>query len=186
MSWTLVVAEGDIVAQDADAIVLDLPGPKLTDFCDESLPGRVHAAAGNKLVGECMSLKNLDVGRSRMTAGYDLPARYVIHTLSPGPGDNNEFALRSCYFTAMTFAFLQGFESIAFPCLGRGKAKGWKPADAARIALFSINWFLTNHDTDIKTIRCVCYEEGDYLAYLQAFKEMRTTVLSDRLKVEFE
>ena len=187
MSWKLEVIEGDIASQDTDAIVLDLPGPSLTDFCAESLPGRVHAAAGAKLLGECMLLKPLDVGRCRMTGGYDLSAAYVLHTLSPkAGGKESEFSLRSCYFTAMTFAFLQGFETVSFPCLGRSDKKGWKPAAAAKIALFSIDWFLTNHDTDIKSLKCVCYKEEDYLAYLQAFSEMRSTVLSEHLNVEFK
>lgn len=179
MDTSLQLVKGDIAQEDVDAIV-NAANEQLTG--GGGVDGAIHRAAGPKLLEECMALPErggvrCGVGQARMTGSYELPAKYVIHTVAPtwpaGEEDReneektSELALRSCYFSCMTFAWLQGLRSIAFPCIGTG-AFCFPKDRAADVALFATNWFVKNHDTDLEAVRFVCFGDEDYEAYQAA------------------
>ena len=166
--------DGDIILQEVDAIVNPLTSPDLSDVGENTLSSLIHKHSGDKLLKECKLLNNCPIGQSRMTCSYGLKSKYIIHTLDPewkGGRYGEELNLRSCYFSCLTFAFLQGFNSIAFPCLS--VEKKYKNKDAACISLFAIDWFLSNHETDLKKVSIVCPDNNNYLSYVQAAKNLK-------------
>ena len=125
------------------------------------LGGAIHRAAGHDLLKECMTLGGCETGQSKITGAYNLPCKYVIHTVGPmyyGNGDEPQL-LASCYKTALDFAKEKGIQSIAFPCISTG-VYGYPKADAAQIALKTIR----ESDFDGEVIIC-CFCEADATYY---------------------
>ncbi|MBF1617882.1 O-acetyl-ADP-ribose deacetylase [Hoylesella nanceiensis] len=123
--------------------------------------GAIHRAAGHDLLKECMTLGGCETGQSKITGAYNLPCKYVIHTVGPmyyGNGDEPQL-LASCYKTALDFAKEKGIQSIAFPCISTG-VYGYPKADAAQIALKTIR----ESDFDGEVIIC-CFCEADATYY---------------------
>ena len=123
--------------------------------------GAIHRAAGHDLLKECMTLGGCETGQSKITGAYNLPCKYVIHTVGPvyyGNGDKPQL-LASCYKTALDIAKEKGIQSIAFPCISTG-VYGYPKADAAQIALKTIR----ESDFDGEVIIC-CFCEADATYY---------------------
>lgn len=123
--------------------------------------GAIHRAAGHDLLKECMTLGGCETGQSKITGAYNLPCKYVIHTVGPvyyGNGDKPQL-LASCYKTALDIAKEKGIQSIAFPCISTG-VYGYPKADAAQIALKTIR----ENDFDGEVIIC-CFCEADATYY---------------------
>ena len=153
------IVVGDITQSDAEAIV---NAANETLLGGSGVDGAIHRAAGPELLAECRTLHGCPTGQAKLTRGYRLHAKYVIHT--PGPvwqgGTHGEAALlASCYRSVLTLAEARGIGSVDFPCISTG-VFSYPKAQAAVVALKAIMDFLREHDTP-KTVRIICHSEGD-------------------------
>lgn len=156
MSERMTAIQGDITRQQVDAIV---NAAKTSLLGGGGVDGAIHRAAGPELLAECRTIGGCPTGEARITRGYRLPARYVIHT--PGPvwdgGDAGEDAmLAACYRNSLALAAAHGLTSIAFPAISTG-IYGFPPERATPIAVRECTMHLAG-DTTITDIRFVCFD----------------------------
>ncbi len=160
---TLETLQGDITTLDVDAIV---NAANTSLMGGGGVDGAIHRAAGPDLVRECMGLGGCKTGQAKMTKGYQLKARHVIHTVGPvwHGGDANEpVLLRSCYENSLKLAAEAGLQSMAFPCISTGVYRF--PADeAARIAIATVREFTANPSSLQRVIFC-CFSTEDQERY---------------------
>ncbi|WP_312942935.1 macro domain-containing protein [Oscillibacter sp.] len=167
---------GDITQSDAEAIV---------NAANESLlggsgvDGAIHAAAGPELLEECRTLGGCPTGQAKLTRGYRLKARYVLHT--PGPvwqgGQSGEAVqLASCYRACLYLAKEHGIESVDFPCI----STGYPATQAATVALRTIMDFLYENETP-RSVRIVCHTEGAAKVWRQTYNFWYAGSKADRL-----
>src|SRR5712692_6946659 len=157
------VVEGDIVAQDVDAIVNAANSSLLGGGC---VDGAIHRAAGPELLAECRTLGGCPTGEARITRGYRLPAKHVIHTVGPvwGGGSRGEAELlRRCYLNSLALAARHALRSIAFPSISTG-AYGYPIRAAARIAVAAVRECL-ERPTSVQLVRFVCFSPADHAVY---------------------
>jgi O-acetyl-ADP-ribose deacetylase (regulator of RNase III) len=153
------IIKADITQLKVDAIV-NAANNSLTG--GGGVDGAIHRAAGIALLEECRNLKGCATGQSKITKGYQLPAKYVIHTVGPvwnnGTADE-EAMLKSCYQTALQLAVEYHLNTIAFPSISTGAYRF--PFDkAARIAYNTIAEFLKKHG-DLEKVYLVCFSDKD-------------------------
>ena len=150
------VVEGDITRLDVDAIV---------NAANESLlggggvDGAIHRAAGPRLLEECRGLGGCPTGEARITGAYDLPARYVVHTVGPvwRGGDRGEDGLlESCYRESLRLAAEHGARTIAFPAISTGVYR-FPAARAAGIAVRTVTAGLAEHPSVRRVVLC-CFD----------------------------
>ena len=137
MNGRIDIVEGDITRLDVDAIV---NAANQTLLGGGGVDGAIHRAAGPELRMACERLGGCDTGEAKITPGFALPARYVIHTVGPvwGGGERGENRLLAgCYRTALSLAQAHGLASIAYPAISTG-AYGFPPDRAALIALSTV------------------------------------------------
>lgn len=145
MADRILIVSGDITLLDVDAIVNAANSSLLGGG---GVDGAIHRAAGPQLVEECGTLGGCRTGEAKITRGYRLPARHVIHTVGPvwRGGDNDEDELlASCYRNSLALARQHGLRTIAFPAISTG-AFGFPGNRAARIAVAEVINALANAD----------------------------------------
>lgn len=153
----LKAIQGDITKLKTDAIVNAANSSLLGGG---GVDGAIHAAAGPKLLEECKTLGGCYAGDAKLTLGYDLPAKYVIHTVGPvwhGGEYGEALLLESCYKACMHIAKLKGLKSVAFPLISAG-AYRYPKRDAIEIAIKTLRQF---SDLDID-VYIVAYSPSDY------------------------
>jgi O-acetyl-ADP-ribose deacetylase len=159
------VRHGDITREAVDAIV---NAANQTLLGGGGVDGAIHHAAGPELLEACRALQGCPTGEARMTPGFRLPARYVIHTVGPiyHDGSRGEAELlRSCYRACLALAESNELRSIAFPCISTG-AYGYPREEAAEIAVRAVRERIEDSRV-IELVRFVCFRNADLLTYDQ-------------------
>ena len=139
------IVTGDITASDAEAIV---NAANRTLLGGSGVDGAIHAAAGPELLAECRTLHGCETGQAKLTQGYRLKARYVLHTVGPiwqGGSHGEAAALAACYRSCLDLARAHGIDSVDFPSISTG-VYGYPMAQAASVALKVIMEDLRTHD----------------------------------------
>jgi O-acetyl-ADP-ribose deacetylase len=167
---------GDLTEQPVDAIV-NAANPSLLG--GGGVDGAIHRAAGPELLAECRKLNGCKVGEAKITKGYKLPAKFVIHT--PGPvwrgGNSNEGGLlANCYRNSLKLAVHNKVRTIAFPSISTG-VYGFPIEKAARIALTTARDFLQITPILDKVI-FVAFSQSDYNAYESILAELEAQSLT--------
>lgn len=154
----IMVVEGDITRQQVDAIVNAANSSLLGGG---GVDGAIHRAAGPELLAECRTLGGCPTGEARITKGYRLPAKWVLHTVGPiwhGGTRNEDELLASCYRNSLKLAREHGIRTIAFPSISTG-AYGFPMERAAKLAVAEIRKFLTSNTVPEKVL-LVCFGAG--------------------------
>ena len=169
--FPIEVVQGDITTFAVDAIV---------NAANESLlggggvDGAIHNAAGPELLEECRKIGGCPTGEARLTKGYNLLAKYVIHTVGPvwqGGHAREDELLASCYRHSLSLALRSGIRTIAFPSISTG-AFGFPVDRAARIAVDEVERFLASYP-QFDRISFVCFDRNTFDAYDAAVRALR-------------
>ena len=164
---------GDITKLDVDAIV---NAANTTLLGGGGVDGAIHRAAGRGLLAECRTLGGCRPGEAKITRGYGLSARFVIHTVGPiwrGGKQNEAHTLANCYRSSLRLAVENGIKTMAFPAISCG-AYGYPIKEAAHIAFKTTSEFLPMSDKVRKVIFAV-WDEHVYNAYGQILRLIRET-----------
>jgi len=170
-STVLEIIVADITTLDVDAIV---NAANRSLLGGGGVDGAIHRAAGPELLAECETLGGCDTGDAKITRGYRLKARHVVHAVGPvwgGGGQNEETLLASCYRTALDLAAENRLTSIAFPAISTGVYRF--PGDlAARIAVGTVAAEIAAHPRNITRVVFCCFGAESAEHHKDAFAEL--------------
>jgi O-acetyl-ADP-ribose deacetylase len=176
LSFSIGPATCDILVADITTLPLDA----IVNAANRSLlggggvDGAIHRAAGPELLAECRALNGCDTGSAKITRGYRLPARHVIHAVGPvwqGGGSNEDDLLASCYSTALDLAAKHGLASIAFPAISTG-IYAFPPDRAARIAVGTVASELSAAPRSLTRVVFCCFSEQSAQHHLEVVGDL--------------
>ena len=164
------ILQGDITTLKLDAIV---NAANTTLLGGGGVDGAIHRAAGPELLNECRKIGGCPTGEARMTKAYNLPAKYVIHTVGPvyHGKDNDRRLLSLCYKNSLELAVKNNIGSIAFPAISCG-VYGYPVKDACRIAMDTTFQFLENNST-LKKVVFILFSADTYNVYKEYLKALK-------------
>ncbi len=168
-SEKISIVPGDITKQKVDAIV---NAANTTLLGGGGVDGALHRSAGPQLLAECRTLGGCPTGQARITEGYNLPAKWVIHTVGPVWRDGKhreDELLASCYRNSLALAEQHGIKTIAFPAISTG-AYGFPLERAARIAIREAREFLQAHPS-LAQVVFVCFDRAAWECYGRLIRE---------------
>ncbi len=157
--------QGDITKLKVDAIV---NAANKTLLGGGGVDGAIHRAAGPQLLAECETLNGCDTGEAKITKGYDLPCKYVIHTVGPvwgGGKRGEEELLRNSYKNSLELSRKHGLKSIAFPNISTG-VYHFPKSRAAEIAIMTVKAYFSRNDLPEHVI-FVCFDKENYQLYAE-------------------
>ena len=163
MNNRIEIEKGDITKLKVDAIV---NAANTSLLGGGGVDGAIHRAAGPKLLEECRTLNGCPTGNAKITNGYNLPAKFVIHTVGPvwnGGKQNEGKLLADCYKNSLKLAAENNIKTMAFPAISTG-IYHFPLLRATEIAISVIKNFLTDNKT-IEKVIFVCFDENTYQAY---------------------
>jgi O-acetyl-ADP-ribose deacetylase (regulator of RNase III) len=167
----LEVVVADITTLDLDAIV---NAANRSLLGGGGVDGAIHRAAGPELLAECRTLGGCETGSAKITRGYRLPARHVIHAVGPvwsGGGDREDDLLASCYRTSLSLAAQHRLASLAFPAISTG-IYGFPADRAARVAVGSVTAELARARGSVRQVVFCCFSDASARHHQDAFAEL--------------
>lgn len=167
----ITVKKGDITDENSDAIV---NAANISLLGGGGVDGAIHKAAGSGLIEECRKLNGCNPGEAKITAGYNLKAKFVIHT--PGPiykdGQNNESSvLQNSYFNSMLLVKKNNLKSVSFPAISTGVYR-YPKEDAAVIAIETVINFIEKEDYPVN-VSFVLFDNDNYEIYLKTMEGIK-------------
>lgn len=170
MATQIEIIQGDITRQNVDAIV---NAANTSLLGGGGVDGAIHRGAGSELLVECRTLGGCNTGEAKITKGYKLPARYVIHTVGPvwrgGDAGENQL-LADCYKNSLMLAQKNKIKSIAFPSISTG-IYGYPVELASKVALTEIMSF-TKNNSGVGTVFIVCFDSKTFDVYSQMYEDL--------------
>ena len=160
----IIVKRGDITKISADVIV---NAANSTLLGGGGVDGAIHYAAGHELFEECRLLGRCESGEAKMTKGYKLPARHVIHTVGPiygREGSKEAELLRKCYTNSLLLAQAHHLRTIALPAISTG-VFGYPKEEAAKIALSAVKEFIDQNPDALDEVYFVLFNEANFNIY---------------------
>ncbi len=157
------IVKGDITKQNVDAIV---NAANTSLLGGGGVDGAIHRVAGPQLLEECKTLDRCKTGEAKITKGYNLPAKFVIHTVGPiwhGDKSNEDVLLASCYRKSLELAVKNNIKTIAFPSISTGTYR-FPVERAAKIATSEVKNFLEK-DKTIEKVIFVCFDDTTFKVY---------------------